>query len=311
MEWTSGSAPRTQPGAHTVSLPAMLSEWLQPGRGRSLPGERSRLGALFGARWGSTGMNKVDYEYRGLIASSWDLLRGDTSDWPDRASFREIIEDDGQPALDVGCGTGRLLLDYLSAGLDIDGVDVSPEMLELCRQKAKDLGLKPKLYQQRLESLHVSRKYRTIFIPSSTFQLVTDLPDAQTALKRCHHHLQIGGRLVMTIMDVSQDAGKGWHVVAEARRPQDGLLVRRWLNSTYDPETQLEHTQDRYELVKDGEVVASEAHRRSPATRGYSLRQILEMMKAAGFREVRAVSGISTEPASADDSLFRVSGTRM
>jgi hypothetical protein len=73
---------------------------------------------------------------------------------------------------------------------------------------------------------------------------------------------------------------------------------------------QLEHTEDRYELVKDGEVVASEVYRRSPATRGYTLDQITEMMNSAGFEEVRAVSGFSTEMASADDGLFCVFGTR-
>jgi ubiquinone/menaquinone biosynthesis C-methylase UbiE len=251
-----------------------------------------------------------DYEYRGLIASSWDLLRGDTSDWPDRSFFRSIIADDGEPALDVGCGTGRLLLDYLAEGLDVEGVEISPEMLELCRDKAKKLDLEPTLYQQQFETLDLPRKYRTIFIPSSSFQLVTNLTDAQKALERCHHHLEVGGRLVMSIMDLSEDAGKGWHLVAEAQRPQDGLTVRRWLNSTYDPVAQLEHTEDRYELVKDGEVVASEVYRRSPATRGYTLDQITEMMNSAGFEEVRAVSGFSTEIASADDSLFCVFGTR-
>lgn len=75
-------------------------------------------------------MDPNDYEYRGLLASSWDLLRGDTSDWPDRPFYRAIILDDGQPALDVGCGTGRLLLDYLADGIDVDGMDLSPEMLE-------------------------------------------------------------------------------------------------------------------------------------------------------------------------------------
>ena len=255
-------------------------------------------------------MTDQDYEYGGMIASNWDLLRGDTSDWPDRFFFRNIIADGGQPALEVGCGTGRLLLDYLSEGLDVDGVDVSPEMLELCRKNAKDLGLRPTLYQQAVESLDVPRKYRTIFIPSSSFQLVTDLTDAQTALERCYRHLLIGGRLVMSIMDVSQDAAKGWQVVAEAHRPQDGLLVRRWLNSEYDPEAQLEHTQDRYELLDEGRVVASEEYKRSPATRGYSLGQINKMMETAGFQEVRAVSDFSEEPASEDDSIFCVFGTR-
>jgi hypothetical protein len=31
-------------------------------------------------------------EYRGLLAQTWDLLRGDTSAWPDRAFYRTLIE---------------------------------------------------------------------------------------------------------------------------------------------------------------------------------------------------------------------------
>ena len=100
-------------------------------------------------------MNRQEYEYRGLIALSWDLLRGDTSDWPDRSFYRTIILNDGEPALDVGCGTGRLLLDYLSEGLDVDGVEISPEMLKICMEKARGMGLNPTLYQQGIESLAV------------------------------------------------------------------------------------------------------------------------------------------------------------
>ena len=79
-------------------------------------------------------MNVIDYEYRGLMAEAWDVLRGDTSDWSDRFFYRDVIEQSGQPVLDVGCGTGRLLLDYAAQGIDIDGVDNSPEMLTLWKE---------------------------------------------------------------------------------------------------------------------------------------------------------------------------------
>jgi ubiquinone/menaquinone biosynthesis C-methylase UbiE len=251
-----------------------------------------------------------DYEYRRLIASSWDLLRGDTSDWPDRAFFRDIILDDGQPALDVGCGTGRLLLDYLADGMDVEGVDVSPEMLDICRSKAKDLGLRPKLYQASMEALNLGRNYRTVFVPSSSFQLVTELSAALEALKRFYAHLEPGGTLVMSIMDVASDSSEKWVLMAEQTRPDDGLLVRRWARSSYDATTQLEHTEDRYELVKDGEVITSEMYRRSPATRGYTLDQISDMLVKTGYVNVRGVSGFTSEPASPEDKLFCIFGTR-
>ena len=78
-------------------------------------------------------MDDQDYEYRGLLAQTWDLFRGDTSQWTDRFFYREFINQHGGRVLDVGCGTGRLLLDYLMDGVDIEGVDNSPEMLTLCR----------------------------------------------------------------------------------------------------------------------------------------------------------------------------------
>ena len=63
-------------------------------------------------------MDPKSYEYTGMRASAWDLLRGDTSNWSDRFFYRDLIRHYGQPALDVGCGTGRLLLDYLAQGCE-------------------------------------------------------------------------------------------------------------------------------------------------------------------------------------------------
>jgi ubiquinone/menaquinone biosynthesis C-methylase UbiE len=108
---------------------------------------------------------------------------GDTSAWPERRFLLQLIQTYGQPVLDVGCGTGRLLLDYLGQG--IDGMDNSPAMLALCRHKATTLGINPTLYEQYLETMSLPRQYRMIMITSSTLQLVIEpgtheLPHAHT-----------------------------------------------------------------------------------------------------------------------------------
>lgn len=253
------------------------------------------------------------YEYRGLIAQSWDLLRGDTSHWPDRAYYRGRIQESGQPALDVGCGTGRLLLDYLAVGIDIDGVDNSPEMLALCREKSAGLGLEPTLYEQTMESLDLPRRYRTIIVPSSSFQLIIDADAACETMRRFHAHLEPGGALVMAFMVLwtrrAAEAAHEWHKIAERERP-DGALVRRWARARYDVEQRLEHTEDRYEVIVDGEVVETERHRRSPAGRWYTQEQSLALYREAGFTNVRAYSQFTTEPVSADDRIWTVVGQR-
>ena len=119
-------------------------------------------------------MTTPNYEYYGLMVKYWDLLRGDTSTWSDRFFYLDVIKKYGQPVLDIGCGAGRLLIDYLSQGIDIDGVDNSPEMIALCRENAEKKGLKPNLYIQSMTELQLPRKYKTILVPSSSMQLYSN-----------------------------------------------------------------------------------------------------------------------------------------
>lgn len=256
-------------------------------------------------------MSDVNYEYRDLLAKAWDLFRGDTSDWPDRFFFRELIVEHGQPALDVGCGTGRLLLDYMGDGIDIDGVDNSPEMLALCEEKAKRLGLKPTLFQQSMEDLDLLRKYKVIQVPSSSFQLLTEMKLARRAMSRFYEHLESGGILIMPFMFLWQEGSPTqteWVPDGEVERPGDGALIRRWSRARYDLQEQLEHTETRYEISLDGEVIQSEYHSRSPATCWYTQSQARDLYHQAGFAGLRLYSEFSREPAREDDRIFSVVG---
>lgn len=256
------------------------------------------------------------YEYRGMIATAWDLLRGDTSSWPDRFFYRDLIVRYGQPVLDVGCGTGRLLLDYLAQGIDVDGVDVSPEMLAICAEKAQQLGLHPRLFEQTMQQLELPRTYRTIMVPSSSFQLLTDPHDAQEAMRRFFRHLEPGGILVMPFMllwsgpSTQQIVQGAWELNGEAVRPEDGGTIRRWTRSTLDIAEQFEATEDRYEVLRDGAVVATEMHVRSPATRWYTQQQALYLYEEAGFTSMQIFKEFSEELASAEDTVFSIVGMR-
>jgi SAM-dependent methyltransferase len=158
----------------------------------------------------------------------------------------------------------------MSDGIDIDGVDNSPEMLALCRENASGLGLKPTLFQQSMEDLDLPRRYRIILVPSSSFQLVMDIDSAKRTMKHFYNHLESGGVLIMPFMIIWQEGNpleKGWVLDAEKERPDDGAVIRRWSRARYDLKNQLEHTETRFEASLDGEIVASEYHARSPATR--------------------------------------------
>ncbi len=253
-------------------------------------------------------MEFTPYEYRGLVAQAWDILRGDTSHWADRFFYLEIICQYGEPVLDIGCGTGRLLLDYLSQGVAIEGVDNSPEMLALCRQKAEHLGLEVTLYEQYLERLSLPRRYRTILIPSSTLQLLTDPQMALEALRRVYAHLAPGGAVAASMMTLWQ-TGEPLYSEAEqtAVRPEDGALVRRVAKTWYDPSSECESTEDLYQIISaDGQILAEECHRRSPATRSYTQDQARALFAQAGFNRISLYSQFTFSPAQPADRLFTV-----
>ena len=258
-------------------------------------------------------MSELEYEYHGMMAQTWDLFRGDTSNWEDRKFYLELIRESGTPVLDVGCGTGRLLLDYLSQGIDIDGMDISPEMLDLCRQKAEAIGLKPALYESPMESMRLPRHYQTILVPSSSFQLVLDPSSADAVLQRLFTHLLPGGTLVMPFMLLWKRGESfvwSWHQTGEKVRLGDGAIMRRWSQSRFDPDTQLEHTEDRYEVIKDGITISNEYHVRSPATREYTQGQAQDLFTKTGFVDITIYKGFTRLPASAEDEIFSFTGKR-
>jgi len=129
----------------------------------------------------------------GVVAQWWAERN---LDGPEIDYFRTHIERHGQPALDVACGTGRLLVPYLHAGLDVDGCDVSPDMLAWCAARAEREGLTPRLYAQAMHELDLPRRYRTMIV-CGAFGLGGSRDRDRESLRRMRAHLEPGGVLVI------------------------------------------------------------------------------------------------------------------
>jgi SAM-dependent methyltransferase len=256
-------------------------------------------------------MTTPNYEYYGLMVKYWDLLRGDTSTWPDRFFYLDVIKKYGQPVLDIGCGAGRLLIDYLSQGIDIDGVDNSPEMITLCEQNAEKKGLKPNLYVQSMTELNLPRKYKTILVPSSSFQLLLEPEAPLQAMKSIYAHLEPGGALAAPFMALwGEGAPLEGEFKSEATRPDDGAIVRRTGWFRFNPETNMADSRDTWEVIKDGQVIESEMHEQIPATRSYTQPEAVTLFEQAGFKDIQIFSEFTFEPVKPTDTTFSIIGIK-
>ena len=100
------------------------------------------------------------------------------------------------PVLDVACGTGRILLPCLQAGVDIEGLDLFEPMLAKLRAKAAALNLSPRLHQSDMSDFSLPRRYALVMVPFNAF-IHNMTQEAQiSCLQRCREHLLPAGKLV-------------------------------------------------------------------------------------------------------------------
>ena len=101
-----------------------------------------------------------------------------------------------------------------------------------------------------------------------------------------------------------------WEIDSEVIRPSDGALVRRWFRCRYDVAKRLQDVEDRYEIIKDGDVIESENYVANAYLTWYSVDEGLDLLREAGFSDVQAHADFKFEPAAADETSYIVLGKR-
>lgn len=99
--------------------------------------------------------------------------------------------------LEVACGTGRVYLELLKAGVDIYGFDISSKMLAVLNEKAKKAGLKTKVKRADMRAFKFNCKFSAVLIPYRAFLHNITIEDQLKTLKNIHRHLLPNGKLIL------------------------------------------------------------------------------------------------------------------
>lgn len=230
-------------------------------------------------------------------AELYDVILGELGF--DRDFYLELARSCKGPVLEVACGTGRILLPCLMAGVDIDGLDLYPPMLEELRKKAAKLGCNPRLYVSDMRDFTLPRRYELVFIAFNGFVHNLTTEDQLQTLRVCREHLQPGGVLVFNIYFPGLEiiAGKeGVPVLeGEVKHPVTGSPVRIYDTRSYNRVEQVQHSiMEIQELDPSGRVAA--VHKSETYMRWTFKHEMGLLLRVAGFQNWQIYGDFDRRP---------------
>ena len=121
--------------------------------------------------------------------------------------YVDTARENGGPVLELGCGTGRILIPTARAGIDTSGLDASEGMLQACRAKlaseATDVRRRTRLHHGDIRHFDLDRKFRLIALPFRPFQYLVTVAEQLACLKTIWQHLESDGQLVFDLFNPS------------------------------------------------------------------------------------------------------------
>jgi len=198
--------------------------------------------------------------------------------------YREALGALDGPILEAACGSGRLMIPMLEAGLDYHGFDHSEHMLAQCRKAADARGLPLKVQRTSYQDFAFKEPFGAVVSPVGSFTLVDQFDAALAALRRFHQHLRPGGRLFVDIMPLTYLTARPMEGARSWTTPTGDLL--RIVSNVVELDllAQRRVSQDRYERWRGGRLIEQELE--VLAVRCWGLKEFELTLKEAGFADI-------------------------
>lgn len=203
----------------------------------------------------------------------------------DQAFYAELAVESGGPVLELGCGTGRVLLEVSRRGIECVGIDSSQAMLARLTERAA--GRPPELFWGQMQAFDLGRRrFSLIYSAFRPFQHLYDVGDQIACLERVLTHLEPGGRFAFDVFNPKPESW-GEPLVPERgdlRFELDGDEVLRYVSIRRDPVRQLAEAQMRFETRREGVVVKNETE--LIRMRWFTRFELEHLLARAGFERV-------------------------
>ncbi len=222
-------------------------------------------------------------EYYGELCTQIYEKDKSIADGKELEFFLSFVKDKKIKVLEPMCGNGRMLIPFMEKGIDIEGFDISEEMLRVCKLKGQKLNLKPNVSYGRIEEFKGDKNYDLIMIPFGSFSL---LPDelAKESLANMKTILKEDGKLLLTVMTNTGTVEDIPDWIQTNRHYLDNNEIVEYKKINYDQASKTLNTKLKYQLVKDGQIEKSEIM--DFPIRLYESGEFENILKTNGFDEI-------------------------
>jgi ubiquinone/menaquinone biosynthesis C-methylase UbiE len=199
--------------------------------------------------------------------------------------YADRIKGSKRRTLEAMVGSGRVIIPLLEAGLIVDGMDYSAEMLASCQKRIDDRGFSATLYQSDLQNLNLPQKYENIIIPGGSFLLIEKREESRKALEQMYANLEDGGRLMFDIFLPTDnfEAGKVLRTLTVDCPNGDIITMEDKLVEVNFFE-QYKVSYLKYEKWRKGSLIQTELQRF--AIRWYGIEELKLTLESVGFKNV-------------------------